>query len=88
MEEFEQFKEISEFLRTHMERFTNEQKLFMYGLYKQATVGDCNIIRPKDMLGSYKYDAWQKNVGMDADEAKIKYTKIGQVFKNKLEEIQ
>lgn len=82
------FEEISEFLKTHMERFTNDQKLFMYGLYKQATVGDCNINRPTDVVGSYKYEAWKKNLGMRTDQARIKYTQIGLVFKKKLEELQ
>ncbi|XP_055914016.1 acyl-CoA-binding protein-like [Eupeodes corollae] len=51
--------------------------LEFYGLYKQATVGDCNISKPGalDLKGKAKYEAWNKNKGMSADDAKAAYIK-------------
>lgn len=43
--------------------------------YKQATVGDVNTSRPgmMDFTGKAKWDAWKKNEGVSADDAKAKY---------------
>jgi diazepam-binding inhibitor (GABA receptor modulator, acyl-CoA-binding protein) len=40
----------------------------MYGLFKQATVGDVNIERPGmfSMEGKAKWDAWKANEGASA----------------------
>lgn len=47
------------------------QLLVLYGLYKQATVGDVNISQPwkVQVEARAKYDAWEKNKGMKTDEA-------------------
>jgi len=39
---------------------SNEQKLRFYGLYKQVTIGNCNVSKPYfwDMVGVSKWDAW------------------------------
>ncbi len=49
---------------------TNVQ-LEMYGLFKQATVGDVEGSRPGmlDIRGRAKWDAWKKVEGMEAEEA-------------------
>ena len=53
----------------------NTNMLQVYGLYKQATVGDANIERPGvfDLKGKAKWDSWQSMHGMSSDEAIIKY---------------
>jgi len=53
----------------------NDAKLALYALYKQATVGDVSGKKPSrlDMVGRAKYDAWTKNKGLSADEAKQRY---------------
>jgi len=53
----------------------NETLLFLYSHYKQATIGNCNIDKPKiyDVKGNYKYDAWNKLNGMDKNTAKKLY---------------
>jgi len=53
----------------------NETLLFLYSHYKQATIGNCNIAKPKiyDVKGTYKYDAWNKLNGMDTNTAKKLY---------------
>lgn len=40
--------------------------LFLYGLYKQATIGDVNTTRPgkMDFKGKAKWDAWNERKGL------------------------
>ena len=72
------FEEIAEFLKMKMNSFSDEQKLFMYGLYKQGTVGDAPKAHNKfSLVDSYKHDAWQKNRGMLKETAQRKYVAIG-----------
>ncbi|EDR14188.1 uncharacterized protein LACBIDRAFT_244827 [Laccaria bicolor S238N-H82] len=52
-----------------------DEKLTMYSLYKQATVGNVRAPRPGifDMLGRAKWDAWAKHKDLDPFEAKWLY---------------
>ncbi|KLO15746.1 ACBP-domain-containing protein [Schizopora paradoxa] len=52
-----------------------EEKLAMYSLYKQATVGNVKGPRPAlwDMLGRAKWDAWAKQKDVDPYQAKMAY---------------
>ncbi|KAF8351189.1 acyl-CoA-binding protein [Amanita rubescens] len=52
-----------------------EEKLTMYSLYRQVTVGNVNTLRPGiwDMLGRAKWDAWAKHKDLDPYEAKWLY---------------
>ena len=45
---------------------SNEQLLQMYGLYKQATMGDCTTSQPSAFAPKkrYKWDAWTKQKGV------------------------
>jgi pimeloyl-ACP methyl ester carboxylesterase/acyl-CoA-binding protein len=54
---------------------SNELKLRMYALYRQATDGDVQGKRPGmlDIVARYKYDAWAMAKGLSADEAMRKY---------------
>ena len=54
---------------------SNEFKLKMYALYRQATDGDVQGKRPGmlDVVARYKYDAWAMAKGLSADEAMRKY---------------
>ena len=54
---------------------SNELKLKMYALYRQATDGDVQGKRPGmfDMVARYKYDAWTMAKGLSAEEAMRKY---------------
>lgn len=49
--------------------------LELYGLYKQATVGDVNTERPGmlDFKGKAKWDAWSHKKGTDSEKAKQDY---------------
>ncbi len=53
----------------------NMQKLRLYALYKQGTVGDCTGARPgmMDFVGRAKYDGWKALEGTSMDEAKQMY---------------
>jgi diazepam-binding inhibitor (GABA receptor modulating acyl-CoA-binding protein) len=53
----------------------NDVLLAMYGLYKQATVGDATGSRPGmlDLRGRAKYDAWAARKGQTADAAMTEY---------------
>ena len=53
----------------------NDKKLQVYGLFKQATVGDVNTDRPGmlDFKGKAKWDAWNELKGTSQDDAKQQY---------------
>jgi len=54
---------------------SNEYKLTMYALYRQATDGDVRGKKPGmlDIVGRAKYMAWEKAKGMTADAAMQRY---------------
>jgi diazepam-binding inhibitor (GABA receptor modulator, acyl-CoA-binding protein) len=55
----------------------NNVMLDLYGLYKQATVGDATGKRPgfTDMRGRAKFDAWAGRKGMSKEDAMRAYIK-------------
>ena len=60
------------------ERPDNATLLKIYGLYKQATVGDNTEKKPGfgDMVGRAKWDAWNGLKGTSSDEAKQQYVDL------------
>lgn len=54
---------------------TPAQKLDLYGLYQQATLGDINTQPPSqnDFVARAKYQAWEKRKGMSKQEAMQAY---------------
>ncbi|XP_075922221.1 acyl-CoA-binding domain-containing protein 5-like isoform X3 [Petromyzon marinus] len=54
---------------------SNEVMLRLYGFFKQATRGPCNISRPSfwDQLGRQKWDAWNALSQMSKEEAMVEY---------------
>jgi acyl-CoA-binding protein len=56
----------------------NDALLELYGLYKQATVGDVRGKRPGmlDPKGRAKHDAWAGREGMSAEEARAAYVRV------------
>jgi acyl-CoA-binding protein len=54
---------------------SNDTLLELYGLFKQATIGDAEGERPSgfDFRGAAKFDAWEKRRGMSTDEAMQAY---------------
>lgn len=57
------------------ERPDNATLLKIYALYKQATDGDASGKRPgmTDMVGRFKWDAWNELKGLSSDEAMQRY---------------
>ncbi len=57
----EEFEEYAEKAKTLPENTSNEDKLILYGLYKQATVGPVNTSRPGvfNQRDRAKWDAWK-----------------------------
>lgn len=56
---------------------TDNEKLKLYGLYKQATIGNINISKPSmfDLKGKSKYNAWEENKGMSDTTAMSEYVR-------------
>ncbi|EOY25438.1 PREDICTED: acyl-CoA-binding protein isoform X1 [Theobroma cacao] len=79
----EEFEEYAEKAKTLPETTTNENKLILYGLFKQATVGPVNTSRPGmfNMRERYKWDAWKAVEGKSKEEAMSDYiTKVKQLL--------
>jgi diazepam-binding inhibitor (GABA receptor modulating acyl-CoA-binding protein) len=57
---------------------TIEEKLKLYGLYKQYTIGDINIKKPflLDFEGNKKWNAWDSNEGMEQETAQKEYINL------------
>lgn len=64
-------------LATFTEDPGNDVKLQLYALFKQATVGECNVPKPGmvDFVGRAKYNAW-KALTMTQAEAEQKYIEL------------
>ncbi|KAL3619129.1 Acyl-CoA-binding domain-containing protein 2 [Castilleja foliolosa] len=79
----EEFEQHAEKAKTLPEGTSNENKLILYGLYKQATVGNVNTSRPGmfNMRDRAKWDAWKAVEGKSQDEAMGDYiTKVKQLL--------
>ncbi|KAK6491453.1 acyl-CoA-binding protein-like protein [Huso huso] len=70
-----EFEKVAEDVKKVKSRPEDEELLELYGLYKQATVGDINIDRPRmlDMKGKAKWDAWDERKEMSKDDAMAAY---------------
>ncbi|KAF2308907.1 hypothetical protein GH714_023416 [Hevea brasiliensis] len=75
----EEFEEYAEKAKTLPENTTNESKLILYGLYKQATVGPVNTSRPGmfNMRDRAKWDAWKAVEGKSKEQAMSDYITKG-----------
>jgi acyl-CoA-binding protein len=64
---------------------SNEMKLKMYALYRQAKDGDAQGKRPgmMDVVGRFKYDAWAELKGMAREEAMRRYVEEVESFERK-----
>lgn len=70
-----QFKQAEADVKKLSKRPSNDTLLELYGLYKQATVGDVTGSRPGmlDMVGRAKYDAWAKLKKTGKEDAMKQY---------------
>ncbi|MEH6652058.1 MAG: acyl-CoA-binding protein [Motiliproteus sp.] len=66
---------------------SNELKLEMYGLFKQATNGDVSGDKPRmtDFINRAKYSVWESCQGLSPEQAMQRYVdRIEQVRNNQL----
>ncbi|XP_070767562.1 acyl-CoA-binding domain-containing protein 7 [Enoplosus armatus] len=70
-----EFDKMAEDVKKVKTRPTDQELLDLYGLYKQAVVGDINTDRPGmlDLKGKAKWDAWNSRKGMSQDDAMSAY---------------
>jgi len=80
------FEESLNFVKTTEGSPSNELKLEMYALFKQATEGDVSGKRPGmlDMINRAKFDAWNKIKGTDSEAAMQMYIDKVEEFKSTL----
>ncbi|KAK9460310.1 acyl-CoA-binding protein [Lipomyces oligophaga] len=57
---------------------TDDELLKLYGLYKQATVGDNTTTKPGafDFKGKYKWNAWNDLLGLSQEDAEKQYIEL------------
>jgi len=64
---------------------SQDDQLYFYKYYKQATIGDVNTSRPGmlDFVGKAKWDAWKSVEGVSKEEARTKYVeKLLEILRN------
>ncbi|XP_075158755.1 acyl-CoA binding protein 1 [Haematobia irritans] len=71
----EEFDKAAEDVKNLNSTPSDNDLLELYGLYKQATVGDCNTAKPGflDFKGKAKWEAWNSRKGMSNDDARNAY---------------
>uniref|UniRef100_A0A8I3WUV9 Acyl-CoA-binding protein n=2 Tax=Callitrichinae TaxID=9480 RepID=A0A8I3WUV9_CALJA len=78
-----EFEKAAEEVKNLKTKPGDDEMLFIYGHYKQATVGDINTERPGmlDFKGKAKWDAWNELKGTTKEDAMKAYI-------NKVEELK
>lgn len=73
-----QFEKATTYIFGHTDSIDDDTKLAMYGCYKQATVGSCNIPKPSyfDFSARAKWKAWNNCSHMSKSGAMREYVKI------------
>ena len=77
------FIQAQERIETLTQRPSNDELLELYGLFKQATLGNCLQRSPGlfDLKGQAKWKAWMSRKGMDTQAAAAAYTElVGQLL--------
>ena len=70
----EKFNQAAEDIKK-LNELDNDNLLYLYGLYKQVTCGDCNVSKPGllDFKGQAKWSAWESRKSLDKEKAQKKY---------------
>jgi diazepam-binding inhibitor (GABA receptor modulating acyl-CoA-binding protein) len=78
MADFEKYAEGIKNTAGFVDGLSDENKLNVYGTFKQASTGDCNIARPGmfDPKGKAKWDAWDAKKGMSQEDARQAYVDL------------
>ncbi|KAK2188188.1 hypothetical protein NP493_142g04034 [Ridgeia piscesae] len=74
----QEFTEAADKVKNLKTKPNDSEMLEIYGLYKQATVGDVNTERPGmfDMKGKAKWDSWNGRKGMSKEDAEKQYIEV------------
>ena len=78
----EQFSQAQARVNKLSRRPSDLQLLELYGLYKQAAVGDATGKRPGpfDLKGRAKWEAWKQRKGLSREEAMRRYVELVEVL--------
>jgi diazepam-binding inhibitor (GABA receptor modulating acyl-CoA-binding protein) len=73
-----QFLQAAEAVQQLSSKPNNETLSKLYGLYKQATVGDNNTNKPGmlDLKGNAKWNSWNNYKGYSKYQAEVEYIKL------------
>lgn len=68
-----------------IQKISNEEKLSLYGLYKQGTAGDCADKEPwaVQLEAKAKWTAWTANKGKSKEQAQNEYVEVVKGLLNK-----
>lgn len=74
----ERFEEAREAVELAAKNLSNDSLLQLYGLFKQATQGDCEQKEPSSFSfqAHSKWAAWNAHKGLSSEEAKANYVKL------------
>ena len=70
------FEKYSQLVKLLPKKPNDNDLLILYGLYKQSTIGNCNIKRPNGLFNikeQKKWDAWNNIKDISSDDAKKLY---------------
>jgi diazepam-binding inhibitor (GABA receptor modulating acyl-CoA-binding protein) len=72
------FEDAAENVKNLPQKPNDDEMLKLYGLYKQATLGDCNTERPGfwSPVNRAKWDSWNGYRNWTCDKAKEDYVKL------------
>tara|TARA_Y100000389_G_scaffold99354_1_gene96069 strand:+ start:132 stop:413 length:282 start_codon:yes stop_codon:yes gene_type:complete len=71
------------FVKTLVKPPSDKDLLYLYGMYKQATVGNCNVDEPSkfNVKPHAKWDAWNINKDIEKSVAMAFYiAKVDEIF--------
>lgn len=76
-EQFQQFQHHAELIKSSDKKFDNDTLLSLYGYYKQALLGDCDVEEPGfwEIKEKAKWTAWDNHKGMSKEHAMKRYIK-------------
>jgi diazepam-binding inhibitor (GABA receptor modulating acyl-CoA-binding protein) len=79
-----EFTQIADKCNANKDKFTDPERLLIYGYFKQATVGDVNVGPSADPVAQAKYEAWAKHKGLSKTDAEAAYIKEGTALLKKV----
>jgi diazepam-binding inhibitor (GABA receptor modulating acyl-CoA-binding protein) len=73
-----QFLQAADVVKSLNNKPDNNTLGMLYGLYKQATVGNNNTSKPSfiDMVGIKKWDSWNNYKGYSKYQAEVEYIQL------------